>query len=128
VTCTPVVQQSDIVPEPVAVFEITFGFTAVADRVAEKAEYRATPSIQRYVMLEQPSVASVVFERAGEYWIGRPLAGDAGNWRTLALAEVGLPEGRIPQSGGGRVAALRFPDRTALAWTGNPPIYSPHER
>jgi len=51
------------------------------------AEYRATPSIQSYVMLEQQHVQATVFARTGDgQWIGRVLrAGE-----TLALPEIDI--------------------------------------
>jgi hypothetical protein len=70
----------------VAVFEIQSDSTGHIDRVAKNAEYRATPSIQRYVMLEQTAIAATISSRDGEAWIGTLLTGDA----TLALPAIGI--------------------------------------
>ena len=58
VTCTPAPRGTDIIPEPVVVFEVLSSSTASTDRIAKNEECRATPSIQRYVMLEQTRQAA----------------------------------------------------------------------
>jgi len=86
VTCSRAPPGADIVPEPVVVFEVLSASTARIDRVAKNAEYRETPSIQHYVMLEQAAQAATVFSRSGEDWIGRLVAGpDA----VLSLPAIG---------------------------------------
>jgi Uma2 family endonuclease len=60
-TCSNAERWADIVAEPVVVFEILSPSTASVDRVTKNQEYRATPSIQRYVMLEQTRIAATVF-------------------------------------------------------------------
>jgi Uma2 family endonuclease len=77
VTCTPVPRGSDFVPDPVVVFEVLSPSTAAVDRIVKNEEYRATESIQHYVMLEPDRMAATVFSRKDEDWIGRLLAGDA---------------------------------------------------
>jgi Uma2 family endonuclease len=42
--------------------------TSRTDRIEKLREYQATPSIQRYVILEQDSIAAMVFARHGEEW------------------------------------------------------------
>jgi Uma2 family endonuclease len=49
-------------------------------------EYRATPSIQRYVILEQDRIAATVFARAGGDWIGHVFLDGA----ILAMPEIGI--------------------------------------
>ncbi len=75
VTCSPVPQDADIVPDPVVVFEVLSASTARTDRITKNEEYRATPSIRRYVMLEQAAVAATVFVRVGEDWVGHIVTG-----------------------------------------------------
>jgi len=87
VTCSPVANDADIVPEPVVVFEVLAASTASTDRITKNEEYRATPSIRRYVMLEQTAPAATVFSREGEDWVGRLATGAAA---TLALPEIGI--------------------------------------
>ncbi len=53
------------IEDPVVVFEILSKSTAVTDRVVKNREYRDTPSVVRYVMLEQVRQAATVFERVG---------------------------------------------------------------
>lgn len=88
VTCTPGPGNSTVVRDPIVVFEILSPGTAKTDRITKNREYRATPSIRRYVMLEQDEIAATVFERAGqadEDWIGHILAADA----VLRMPEIG---------------------------------------
>ena len=52
VTCSPVSGNATIVEDPVVVFEVVSHDNQRTDRVKKVQEYRATPSIQRYVILE----------------------------------------------------------------------------
>lgn len=104
VTCTPAPRGTDVIPEPVVVFEVLSKGTAVTDRIAKNEEYRQTPSIQHYVMLEQASQAATVFSRRGDDRAGHVLTGDA----NLSFPEIGveLPPGEA-------YAGIEFPDSTA---------------
>lgn len=86
VTCTPVANDSDIVPSPVVVFEVLSASSTHIDRITKNEEYRATPSIQRYVILEQAQAAATVFSREGADWIGHLVTGGV----VLALPEIGI--------------------------------------
>ena len=87
VVCTPIPPRSTVVTEPVVVFEVLSDSTASDDLVVKNAEYRATPSIQRYVILQQTKAAAIVFSRRGEDWLTDLIAGDD--------AVVRLPEAGI---------------------------------
>ena len=87
VVCTPVPPRATVVTEPVVVFEVLSDSTAGNDLVVKNAEYRATPSVQRYVVLQQASAAAVVFARKGEDWVTDLLTGDDA---VLRLPEVGI--------------------------------------
>lgn len=76
----------DIVPEPVVVFRVLSPSTDRTDRIAKNGDCRTTPSIRRYVMVEQAAMAATVFARAGEHWIGHLLTGAA----MLAMPEIGV--------------------------------------
>ena len=86
VTCSPVPRGTDVIPEPVVVFEVLSASTAATDRIEKNEEYRLTPSIRRYVMLEQARRAATVFSRTGDDWAGHVLLGDA----VLAMPEIGV--------------------------------------
>lgn len=86
VTCSPVPRGTDVIPEPVVVFEVLSASTAVTDRVEKNEEYRLTPSIRRYVMLEQTRCAATVFARGGDDWVGHVLTAGA----VLAMPEIGV--------------------------------------
>jgi Uma2 family endonuclease len=76
-----------VVTDPVVVFEVLCDGTANTDLVEKTAEYRATASIQRYIILEQTHAAGIVFVRKGEDWVTDIVAGDGA---VLSLPEIGI--------------------------------------
>lgn len=86
IVCTPVPPATRVVTEPVVVFEVLSKTTASTDWVEKNREYRDTPSVQRYVILEQTRMAAAVFSRDSGTWAPEFLVGDT----ELALPEVGL--------------------------------------
>jgi Uma2 family endonuclease len=86
VVCTPRVSRDKIIDDPVVIFEILSDGSAHRDRITKNEEYRLTPSVQRYVMLEQDEPAATVFAREGERWIGTVIKGGA----TLSMPEIGI--------------------------------------
>ena len=54
-------------------FEVLSPGTSATDRITKLREYQATPSILRYVILEQDSIAATVFTRSGQDWLARPM-------------------------------------------------------
>jgi Uma2 family endonuclease len=86
IVCTPVPPGSTVVRDPVVVFEILSPSTADTDRFEKNWDYRDTPSILRYVMLEQSRRGAVVFSRAGDDWVGHVLPGDS----IIDLPEIGI--------------------------------------
>src|SRR5271157_2159376 len=77
VTCTGGENASTIVSDPVVIFEVLSPSTAANDRIVKAREYQATPSVQRYVMLEQDGVSSTVYARSGETWTHEILIADS---------------------------------------------------
>ena len=103
VVCSPVANTSTVVRDPVVVFEVLSPSTSSTDRIVKNQEYRATPSVQRYIILEQDRVAATVFTRTDGEWIGRVVLDDA----ILSMPEIGIrgPPGhrrRSPTSGSHR--------------------------
>ena len=86
VTCSPWSGRSGIVPNPVVVFEVLSPSTAAAGRLVKNAEYRAIPSVRRYVLLEQGRMGATVFARDGANWMSLILIGDA----MLSMPEIGV--------------------------------------
>jgi Uma2 family endonuclease len=86
IVCSPVSSDALVVHEPVVVFEILSPSTSDTDRFEKNWNYRDTPTIQRYVMLEQSRCGATVFARNGEDWAGHVLPGDA----ALELPEAGI--------------------------------------
>ncbi len=50
-------------------------------------EYRATASVQRYVMLDQTNAAAIVFRRKDDDWVSEIIAGDGA---VLRMPEIGV--------------------------------------
>ena len=86
VVCAPVARDALVVEDPVVIFEILSPSTALTDRIVKNREYRATPSVRRYVLLEQLRPAATVFAREGAEWLGRLADSDA----VLAMPELGI--------------------------------------
>jgi Uma2 family endonuclease len=86
VVCSPVPRNSKVVRDPVVIFEVLSPSTAGTDHGVKNGEYAATPSVRRYVMLEQDRIAATVFARTGDDWVGRLILGDV----TLDLPEIGI--------------------------------------
>ena len=84
VVCVPIDRKAKFVERPTVVFEVLSPSTTRTDRIAKVREYQATPSVQRYVMLEQDGVAAVVYARAGAVWTHEILTAES----LLALPEI----------------------------------------
>jgi Uma2 family endonuclease len=85
--CTPVSPRAKVVSDPVVVFEILSPSTEHDDLVLKNVEYRATPSIQCYVVVQQTHIGALAFVRKGADWITDILDGkDA----VLSLPEIGI--------------------------------------
>lgn len=88
VTCTPADGTAQLVPNPVAVFEVVSPSSGGTDRIVKVREYSAVGSIQRYVILESLSVAATLLSRSGsesDWTLTTLIGGD-----TLHLPELGL--------------------------------------
>jgi Uma2 family endonuclease len=111
VVCSPVAPRATVRDDPVVVFEVLSPGTARADRVEKMHEYWETPSILRYVLLEQDAVSAMAFVRDGAGWSGRVLwSGD-----TVALPEIGIELTLDELYEGLDPAALRAPPDAAPA-------------
>jgi Uma2 family endonuclease len=87
VVCKPVRPDATVVDDPVIVFEVLSDGSANIDLIDKNREYRATPSILRYVILQQTRAAAIVFARRGQDWLSEIVAGDNA---TLRLPEIGI--------------------------------------
>ena len=88
VTCTRTPGTSYTVEGVVVVFEVLSPTSGRTDRIVKLREYRAVPSIRRYVIVEYAGIGLTVFARSGADadWTATALA--AGE--TLALPELGI--------------------------------------
>ncbi len=88
ITCTGGPGTDQLIPGVVIVFEVLSPSSGRVDRTVKLREYRAPPSIRRYVILEHSGIGLSVFERASgdADWTATALtAGDI-----LRLPEVGI--------------------------------------
>jgi Uma2 family endonuclease len=81
---SPVDRTAKLVRDPVVIFEVLSPGTAAQDRIVKAREYQATPSVQRYVMLEQDRIVATI--RAQDGWSVLVLKDED----TLAMPEIGL--------------------------------------
>lgn len=86
VACTPVANDATEITDPVVVIEVLSASTFKTDRIAKNREYEATPSIRRYVLLEQDAIAAEVYTRDGDRWVRSTVTGDG----LLAMPEIGV--------------------------------------
>ena len=87
VNCAPRGPNATFVTEPVVVFEVLSKSTHKIDLGAKRAEYQATPSVQRYVVLEQSHRAAHVFARNADEWDSELHLGENA---ILDMPEIGI--------------------------------------
>ncbi len=87
VVCQPLSPSATVAEDPVVVFEVLSESSGETDLIEKNREYRATASIQRYVVLQQTHKAAIVFVRAAGGWLSEIISGDAA---VLDLPEVGI--------------------------------------
>jgi len=87
VICSPAVAKRRLLTDPVVVFEVQSESTALIDQTVKNDEYRATPSIKRYVMLSQDSIAANIFTRNEGGWVGKLITDPTA---MLAMPEIGV--------------------------------------
>ena len=109
VVCSPVGRTATVVFDPVVVFEVLSPSTASNDRIAKAREYQATPSVQRYVMLEQDGVSATIYARSGDTWTHEILIADS----ILSLPEIGVELPLAELYEGIVFETEQDPDRTA---------------
>jgi Uma2 family endonuclease len=88
VTCTKIPGMARLVPNVVVVFEVVSPTSGRADRIDKLREYRAVPSVRRYVILEYRSTDLTVFSRADGTadWTAVALTAD----EALNIPELGI--------------------------------------
>ena len=87
VVCRPVSPAATVADDPVVVFEVLSEGSSETDLIDKNREYRATPSIQRYVVLQQTHMAAIVFMRRQDGWLSEIVSGDDAR---LDLPEIGI--------------------------------------
>jgi Uma2 family endonuclease len=87
VVCRPVAPSASIAEDPVVVFEVLSEGTTETDLIDKNREYRATPSIQRYVILQQIHQVAIVFARREDGWLSEIVSGDDA---VLDIPEIGI--------------------------------------
>jgi Uma2 family endonuclease len=87
VVCKPVSRNDTVAADPVVVFEVLSEGSSQTDLIDKNREYRATPSIQRYVVLQQTRKAAIVFVRREDGWLSEIVSGDEAS---LDMPEIGI--------------------------------------
>jgi Uma2 family endonuclease len=77
VTCRPIDDRDDTVPDPVLVVEVISPSTEREDRGRKKFDYFATPSIRHHAIVEQEARRIDLYTRAGGHWTDEVVEGDA---------------------------------------------------
>jgi Uma2 family endonuclease len=88
VTCTKGPGTDRLMPGVVVVFEVLGPSSGRIDRIEKLLEYRAVPTIRRYVILGHSSAAMTVYARANgdDPWTATALTGDD----VLSMPEIGI--------------------------------------
>ena len=88
VTCAKIPGTARLVPDVVVVFEVVSPTSGRADRISKLIEYRAVPSIRRYVILEYRSADLTGFSRTDSIadWTAAALTAD----KILDIPELGI--------------------------------------
>jgi Uma2 family endonuclease len=73
VVCTPVDMEATVVKEPVIIFEVLSKSTMQTDLTVKSAEYGATPSVRRYIVLAQDRIAATCFSWDSGVWESREI-------------------------------------------------------
>jgi len=87
VTCTKVPGDAHVVPGVIVVFEVLSPTSGRVDRIVKLREYRAVPSIRRYIILEYTSIGLIVLTRADadDDWTATALTAED----NLQMPEIG---------------------------------------
>jgi Uma2 family endonuclease len=94
VTCSPVDATTDVLPEPVIVFEILSRSTQTFDRGQKWLAYQAILSLQQYVLISQDELRIDTYDRQGNSWIYRVLTGPDAQL-ALAVGKIELAMAEI---------------------------------
>ena len=88
VTCAKYPGTVLLIPDAIVVFEVLSPSSGRTDRISKLIEYRAVPSIRRYVILEHRSADLTVFSRINGTtdWTAIALTAD----KTLDIPELGI--------------------------------------
>ena len=87
VVCHAISPTATVAGDPIVVFEVLSEGSSETDLIDKNREYRATPSIQRYVVLQQTHKAAIVFVRREDGWLSEIVSG---NDAILDLPEIGI--------------------------------------
>jgi Uma2 family endonuclease len=89
VVCSPVDRKATVITDPVIVFEVLSDGTARIDQFDKLREYTATPSISRYVILDQDAIGATVYARDRDRMMVETVA--RGGTLSLPEIEVAIP-------------------------------------
>ncbi len=87
VACTRGGRSDLAVRDPVVVFEVLSPSAAATDLTVRNRECRNSPSIRRYVVIEQDRGTATVYAREATEWVGRLIDGEDSR---LDMPEIGI--------------------------------------
>ena len=86
VTCNPINDRADILPEPVVVVEVISPSTERIDRGRKKSDYFGAASVRHYALVEQNERRITLHNRIETGWIDEVVTGDG----VLKLTAIGV--------------------------------------
>ncbi|HYU13521.1 MAG TPA: Uma2 family endonuclease [Stellaceae bacterium] len=86
VTCSPMADRDDVVPEPILILEVLSPSTERVDRGRKKLDYFATESVRQYAIIEQDERLVDLYTRTEAGWVNEVITSDA----ALKLSAIGV--------------------------------------
>jgi Uma2 family endonuclease len=94
ITCSAINPKSDVVPEPVVVFEVLSRSTEGFDRGEKWLAYQSLSSLRQYVLVSQDELRVDLYDRQKAGWSYRVLSGPSATLK-LAVGRIELPMAAI---------------------------------
>jgi Uma2 family endonuclease len=90
VTCRPMADRDDVIPEPILIIEVLSPSTERIDRARKKLDYFATESVRQYAIVEQDERLVDLYTRTEVGWINEVITGDAALKLSSIAVELSL--------------------------------------
>jgi Uma2 family endonuclease len=90
VTCRPMADRDDVIPEPILIIEVLSPSTERIDRGRKKLDYFATDSVRQYAIVEQDERLVDLYTRTEVGWVNEVITGDAALKLSCIAIELSL--------------------------------------